>query len=43
MLMDEECSQMTQFWLSTAFIFGGNYHVMNLGPLNSVGQYEYAG
>lgn len=40
--MDNEGPKAVNFWLSTAYIFGGNYHVMNVGPINSSGFYEWA-
>ena len=45
LLMDStsSSSQAHIFWSSNAFIFGGNYHLINVGPLNIGGQYDWAG
>jgi hypothetical protein len=43
LLMDSSSSQETAFWIAAAHIFGGNYRVIQLGPLNTKGYYDWAG
>lgn len=43
-VMDSESSHAEQFWLALAHMFGGNYRVMKLGPVDEInGKYEWAG
>jgi hypothetical protein len=41
--MDSSSSKEAAFWIAAAHIFGGNYRVINLGPLNTDGAYDWAG
>jgi hypothetical protein len=42
-LMDSQSTQESRFWIAAAHVFGGNYRVMKLGPLNSDEKYDWAG
>jgi hypothetical protein len=42
-LMDSQSSAESNFWIAAAHLFGGNYRVMKLGPLNSDELYDWAG
>lgn len=43
-VMESESSHAAEFWTALAHVFGGNYRIMNLGPIDHEdGKYDWAG